>query len=89
MTDERWRQQPALKIDPRMHTALTDLHAYALVLDAEWRRMGDQAAGLRSIDSSEVAEIEERRAQIAEELDVLRATIAALRTKADPLGRLL
>jgi hypothetical protein len=83
-------EQPRLPgIDPRMHDALTDLHTYALVLDAEWRRMGEQAAGLRSINSADVTEIEVRRAQVAEELEVLRATIAALRAKADPLGRLL
>jgi hypothetical protein len=31
--------------DRRIHDALTELYLYALVLDAEWKRLGDDAPG--------------------------------------------
>ena len=51
-----------LYVKPHLHDALTDLHAYVLVLDADRPRLGER-----------------QRAELAEELDALRATIAALR----------
>lgn len=74
-----------------MHHALTDLHAYVLVLDAEWRRLGERAEQLEQSDAvaTERAELERRRTEITEELDALRATIAALRQQADPEGETL
>jgi hypothetical protein len=43
----------APEFDPRMHEALTDLHAYVLVLDAEWQRsrraeLGEELDALRT-----------------------------------------
>lgn len=57
------------EFDPRMHEALTDLHAYVLILDAEWRR---SSCG-----------------ELREELDALRAALAALRHCLDPAGHYL
>jgi hypothetical protein len=59
-------------LDARMHHALTDLHAYALALDAERARYDDPD-----------------RTRIGEELDALRATIAALRRSAEPVEELV
>jgi hypothetical protein len=51
---------------PRVHEALTDMHAYVMVLDAEWRRS--------------------KAGELREELDALRAALAALRERLDPDG---
>ncbi len=69
-----------------MHDALTDLHAYALILDADWQRLGEpdpQPAGSGGA-SVESAELAQRRAEMTEELQALRATTAALRDVAGP-----
>jgi hypothetical protein len=76
-------------VDPGMHQALTDLHTYVLVLDAEWQRLGESVErrddfGAESLKSVEVAR---RRAEMTEELQALRATTAALREIADSAGR--
>ena len=76
-------------VDPAMHQALTDLHTYVLVLDAEWQRLGESVErrddfGAESLKSLEVAR---RRAEMTEELQALRATTAALREIADSAGR--
>jgi len=69
-----------------MHDALTDLHAYALILDADWQRLGEpepKAAGSGGA-SVESADLAQRRAEMTEELQALRATTAALRDVAGP-----
>lgn len=78
-------------LDPRMHDALTDLHAYVLVLDAEWQRLGERVDELAQsgLPSPDRLDFERRRAEITEELAALRSTIAALRAHADPAGDLL
>ena len=69
-----------------MHDALTDLHTYVLALDAERQRLGDRVTELAKLVSQEGAVLDRRRAEIAEELDALRATLVALRACADPAG---
>jgi hypothetical protein len=69
-----------------MHDALTDLHAYALILEADWQRLGElerrlAQSGDAPVDSAELAQ---RRAEMTEELQALRATTAALRDVAGP-----
>jgi hypothetical protein len=73
-------------VDPGMHDALTDLHTYVLALDAEHHRLGDRVTELTKLVSREGAVLEDRRGEIAEELDALRATLVALRACADPAG---
>jgi hypothetical protein len=76
---------PRSGLDARMHDALTDLYAYALVLDAEWRRLGGRRQELSASGTdAEQQELDRRRSEIGEELDALRRTILALRTEADP-----
>jgi hypothetical protein len=69
-----------------MHDALTDLHAYALILEADWQRLGElerrpARSGAAPVESEELAQ---RRAEMTEELEALRATTAALRDAAGP-----
>jgi hypothetical protein len=79
------RRLPA-GLDPRMHDALTDLHMYVLVLDAERQRLGDRVTELTKLVSQEGAVLDRRRRDISEELDAVRATLIALRAHADPAG---
>jgi hypothetical protein len=71
-----------------MHVALTDLYAFALVLDAERQRLGERVDVLvRSGSiSPERSVLEEQRIEIGEELEALRAAISKLRAQADPEG---
>jgi hypothetical protein len=90
-SEETCEELATAGLAPRMHDALTDLHAYVLVLDAEWQRLGDRVDELAQSDvpSPDRVDLERRRAEITEELDALRSTIAALRARADPAGDLL
>ena len=74
-----------------MHMALTDLHAFALVLDAERQRLGKRIDVLAKSGgpSPERSVLERQRIEIGEELEALRAAIAKLRAEADPEGRQL
>lgn len=67
-------------LDPGLHSALTDLHAYALALDAECRRVRD-AEALPTHSSGATAPTPglsaRSRAELEEELAALRALIAA------------
>jgi hypothetical protein len=78
------------RFDARMSAALTDMHAYALALDAEAdrvsvriRRLGESAA------PGELAHLTAERAAIGAEAGLLRSAIDALRRLADPGGRYL
>jgi hypothetical protein len=75
--------------DPRVHTAVTDLYAYVLLLDAECRRVGERlsATAPEHLTSGESIELAELRVEMAEELDALRTAIAALREGADAASR--
>ena len=84
---EEGRSLPGL--DPRMHDALSDLHAYVLALDAERERLGDRVTELTKLVSQEGVELTRRQAEVTEELDALRATLVALRACADPVGNQL
>ena len=76
-------------LDPGMHDALTDLHTYVLALDAERQSLGVRVTELTKMVSQEGAVLHRRRAEIAEELEALRATLIALRACADPVGNRL
>ena len=72
-------------LDPPLHDALTDLHTYALLLEAEWMRVGrriDALAGNRD-ESELVADLVELRARMGEELEALRAAAGSLRDDAE------
>lgn len=73
-------------MDPRLHAALTDLHAFVLVLDAERQRLITQLELLAKSDAASPRRslLERQRCEISEELGALRATIAALRVQANP-----
>ena len=76
-------------VDPHMHRALTDLHAYVLALDAERDRLGDGRHPLTSLVGREEAELALLRAELAEESGAVGAVLTALRACADPEGNLL
>ena len=77
--------RPISSLDPRMHDALTDLHAYALVFDAEWQRLGKyvEEPDQSGLVSPQGVQVLRRRAEMTEELHALRATAAALRAIAE------
>ena len=80
---------PAL--DPDALATLCELHARVLVLDAEWRRLGEwlEEARRTSGHAPGRAARSRRHRELSEELDALRARIAALRARTDPDGRML
>jgi hypothetical protein len=79
----------------RIRDALTELHAYALVLDAELHRTEDRLAefdlaGGRSYGPrNERSKLRRRRTELAAQLDLLDWTISTLRSATDPEGRYL
>lgn len=75
----------------RIRDALTELHAYALVLDGELERTDRRIAKLECANchSGECRELGRRRAEITTQLELLGSTIIALRAAADPAGRYL
>jgi len=75
----------------RIRDALAELHAYVLALDAERHRIRSRMTRLsRTGERSEkLARLRRRRLEIGEQLELLDATITALRELADPLGRCL
>jgi cell division protein FtsB len=75
----------------RVRDALTELHAYTLVLDGELQRTDQRVAELDRADdhSHEYQQLSRRRAEIAAQLELLSSTIRALRAQADPAGRYL
>jgi len=68
------------EVDPALHKALTDMHLYVLVIDAERERIAQQIAGLEAStdDPRIVADFERRHLAITQELETLRAMVAAL-----------
>lgn len=74
-----------------MHEAITDLHTFVLVLDADRRRLTKRLDELRdsAADRPARAGLEVMRAETVEAIDALRATIAGLRRLADPAGKLM
>ncbi len=79
---------PTDGVGSRIWDALTDLYTYVLVLDAEWRQLGQHLAALASNGSAspERPKLERRHHEITEELDALRGAIAMLRAHADAAG---
>jgi len=71
-----------------MRDALTELHTYALVLGGELERVDRQIA-LFDAEAHDVRELQHRRAEIADQLELLSKTVIALRAAADPAGRYL
>lgn len=71
--------------------ALTELHAYALILEGERQRVERHLARLggSSEQAGELDGLLRRRAEVAAQLDLLGSMILALRQAADPAGRLL
>lgn len=71
---------PPPGVDPQVHEAVTQLYAYALVLGAERQRLSARADRLarRGAKPSMKAELDERVAEITNELEALRKMIAAL-----------
>lgn len=76
-------------VDPHMHEALTDLHAYVLALDAERERMGNGVNPLSKFVFHDGVELARLRAEIADELSAVRTMLTTLRACADPEGTLL
>lgn len=76
-------------VDPHMHRALDDLHAYVLALDAERDRLGDSGHPVTQLVSREGAELSLLRVELTEELGAVRTMLATLRAFADPEGNLL
>jgi hypothetical protein len=66
--------------DPKVHAAVTDLHTYVLLLDAELDGLGERIEKLARDcpGSDERTELDKLRTELAEELEALRATAAAL-----------
>jgi hypothetical protein len=78
------RTPEAAGIDPALHDAITDLHVYALMLEAEWIRLGERIVEMAAESSSadEGRQLTELREQMGEELEALRDTVTALRDHA-------
>jgi hypothetical protein len=78
-------------IQPALTDALTELHAYALVLDGEREVAENRIAELDRAGKQpgELCRLRRRHAEITAQLDLLSVTITALRTRFDPFGRYL
>jgi hypothetical protein len=87
--DDARRESRRPGVDPHMHCALTDLHAYVLALDAERDRLGDTALLRTTRVWREDAALAVLRAELAEESVAVRMMLTALRAEADPEGDLL
>jgi hypothetical protein len=76
---------------PPRTDALTELHAYALVLDGERELTEHRIAELDRAGehSDELRELMRRHAEITAQLELLSRTITALRVAMDPSGRYL
>lgn len=81
----------ATEAQARVRDALTELHAYVLLLDGELQRVERRVATLSGPcgQTVEFDELRRRRTVIAAQLSLLGRTIVALRAAADPADRLL
>ncbi len=67
-------------IDPDVHTAVTDIYTYVLLLEAEWRRGREARPEAEDLDSRPPRERwPGLRAELEEELNALRDAAADLR----------
>jgi hypothetical protein len=75
----------------RVRDALTELHAYVLILDGELERTEARLAelGPAGVQTSELRALQQRRTDIAAQLELLSRVIVALRGTADPTGERL
>jgi hypothetical protein len=75
-------------VDARMFSALNDMYAYALVLDAERQHVCDRLRRLRNVDqdTTELMKLGCDRSAITAEVGLLQSAITALRQLADPAG---
>jgi hypothetical protein len=75
----------------RIRDALTELHAYVLVVDAELTKTESRLVELdRSGEQThELPELRRRRTELTQQLDLLDKTISELRSATDPAGRYL
>ena len=75
----------------RVRDALTELHTYALVLDAELQKTESRIVELdrNREQTRELPELHRRRTELTEQLDLLHRTISELRSAMDPAGRYL
>ena len=75
----------------RVCDALTELHAYVLILDAELERTEARLAELGPADpqAGELRRLRMRRTELAAQLELLSRVIIALRAAADPSGESL
>lgn len=82
---QREHRSSPVGLDPPLHDALTDLHTYVLLLDAEWERLGHRIDDVSRAHGSaeECFALTELRINMGEELDALRAAVTALREHAD------
>jgi len=74
-------------LDLRIHSALTDLHTYVLLVDAEWGRVSERIDELVRAHSTsgETFALSARRVELAEELAALRAAVSALQDDAEAM----
>ena len=74
-------------VDPRIHSAVTDLYTYVLLVDAERTRLTAriEELTLARSTSGETFGLAERRMEMAEELEALRAAVSALQRDADAI----
>lgn len=67
-------------MDPALHDALTDLHAYVLLLEGERVRLDQRLSRAPELEGAEEhALLARRRAELDEELEALRGAVTALR----------
>lgn len=85
------QQMSSVKPRTGIRDALTELHAYALVLGGEAERLDNRLAEVdrKGRQSCVTGELQRRRADIAAQLELLDTVIVALRAAADPGGRYL
>jgi hypothetical protein len=82
---------PAIDGWDRVRDALTELHAYVLILDGELERTETQLTHLGPAEpqAGELWALRRRRTDIAVQLELLSRVIVALRAATDPTGRRL
>ncbi len=68
--------------DSRVHTAVTDMYTYVLLLDAERKGVGERLQDVDAVSASppsdQSAQLSGLGAELAEEVDALRLAVAVL-----------